>query len=362
MESSIKTIGIITFHRSYNYGSALQAYALKEYLKKIGFYASVIDYTDLNDFEQYRLFRFHSYHKSPASFFSDIAFLGAHMKRKRNFELFAQKYMNLTPKRYYNCQSLIELNDQFDAFICGSDQIWNLDCTNGINPAFFLAFAGNQKRRIAYAPSLAHTSFKKDYSHELVPYLERIDFLSVREHESISYLEQIARREVKQVVDPTLLLEYEDYEVLIKSNVNKQKYLFVYMLEDNPKMIQYCLDFAKQNKLDICYLTPRCYFNIAGKNLYGISPNDFLSYLKNASYVITNSFHATVFSIIFKKKFVTFSTASSASRMENLLHILGIEDRLHCDSILKDIDFEDVDSKLKKYRCCSKQYLEDALR
>lgn len=362
MSASIRKIGIITFHRSYNYGSALQAYALKEYLIKLGYIVKLIDYIDTDDFEQYRLFRARTYRKSPKSFVSDLVFFPAHLKRKMNFNKFANKYLNLTDKQYNNLSHLAELNNQFDAFICGSDQIWNLDCTNGINPAFFLRFVKDEKRKIAYAPSLAHTKFRKDYSQELIPYLKRLDCISVRERESVSYIEHLVGDEVKQVVDPTLLLESKDYEKLTKNVGCKRKYVFMYMLENNDEMVKFCLEFAQRNNLKIYYLTTRCFPRIRGKNLYGVTPNEFLSYIKKASYIITNSFHATVFSIVFKKKFLTFGTKNSSSRIQNLLHILDIEERMDHNCIDNDIDYDAVYSELQKFKKYSIQYLCDSLK
>lgn len=357
-------IGIITFHCSYNYGSALQAFALKTVLKNNGYKVNIIDFIYKKDFEQYRLFRTNIYYKRPKAFISDILFYNKNKIRKDNFESFAKKYFNLTQKIYYNYKDMKELNDKFDIFICGSDQIWNLDCTQGVEPAYFLNFANKDKLKIAYAPSLAHVKFAKNYDLDLKNAIKDLDYISVREESTLPLIQPLTEKKISVVLDPTLLLDQKDYELIISQNENKLEYVFVYMLEYSAELVKYCNEFSSKKGIKVIYIASNKFSGIKGKNAFGIGPDKFLKYIKEAKYIITNSFHATVFSIIFNKKFVTFTTKKSSSRMVDLLDSLGISERIYNENfnIDKDIDYDMVQKNLIDMRKSSLEYLSKALK
>ena len=359
----MKHIAIITFHCSYNYGSALQIYALKTLLEKKGYAVNVIDFIYKKDFEQYRLFRTGLYLKNPKAFIGDILFFKQNYKRKQNFETFIRKYMNLTVKKYYSNNDMKELNQKFDIFICGSDQIWNLDCTQGVEPAYFLKFADKDKLKIAYAPSLAHVKFAKNYDKDLKEAIKDIDYISVREKSTLPLIQSLTEKKIEVVLDPTLLLDPEDYNSVVGKQVINEKYIFVYMLEYNDELVNYCNNFSKASNLKVVYIANKKFSGIKGINAFGVGPDMFLEYIKNAEYIITNSFHATVFSVIFNKMFVTFATKKSASRMVDLLSGLGISERIYKQSfdMERKIDYKQVRNNLVEMRKSSMEYLDKAL-
>ena len=360
----MKNIGIITFHFAYNFGSNLQAYALKFLLENKGYNVKIINFIYEKDFKQYKLFRVNSYLKRPRSFIIDILCYNRNKIRKNNFELFAKKYFNLTQKKYYNYKDMKELNNEFDIFICGSDQIWNLDCTQGVEPAYFLKFANKDKLKIAYAPSLAHVKFTKNYDADLKNAIKDLDYISVREESTLPLIQPLTEKKVNVVLDPTLLLDQKDYELIISQNENMSEYIFVYMLEYSVELVKYCNEFSSKKGIKVIYIANNKFSGIKGKNAFGIGPDKFLKYIKEAKYVITNSFHATVFSIIFNKKFVTFTTKRSSSRMVDLLDNLGIPERIYNENfnIDKDIDYDMVQKKLIDMRKTSLEYLSKALK
>lgn len=360
----MEKIAIITFHYAYNYGSALQAYALKTLLERKKYEINIINFIYKKDFEQYRLFRTNIYYKWPKAFIADILFFNQNKKRKENFEIFAKKYFNLTQKRYYNYKDMKELNDKFDIFICGSDQIWNLDCTQGVEPAYFLKFASKDKLKIAYAPSLSHIKFSRNYNEDLKEAIKDLDYISIREESTLPLIQPLTEKKVSVVLDPTLLLDQKDYELIISREKQKSEYVFVYMLEYNDELIKYCNEFGNKRRIKIIYITNSKFSGIKGENAFGIGPDKFLKYIKEAKYIITNSFHATVFSIIFNKKFVTFTTKRSSSRMVDLLDELGISERIYNEkfNIDKDIDYDKVQEKLIDMRKSSLEYLSKALK
>lgn len=358
-------VGIITFFCSYNYGSALQAYALQYFLNKSGCDVNIIDYTYTYDFRQYYLFRTHEYLKRPQAMVADILCFSKNKKRKIAFEDFVNKYFTLT-KRYSDNDDMTELNKDFDAFICGSDQIWNLDCTNGVVPAYFLGFVDDNKNKIAYAPSVAKTKFIRNHDKEVQRYINRLDAISVREKSTVGVFQKVCSKEIKVTVDPTLLLTGTDYDKLLSSGNTKNKnYIFVYMLSKDERLLNYVSNVAKTMKKEIVYITGKLNrsFGCKAYNVYGCGPEEFLSYIKNADYVITNSFHATVFSVQFHKKFCVFPTKNGGARMIDLLTEIGLEQCIYNSNINieQDINYEEVEIKLSGLRESSIEFLRSAL-
>ena len=363
-----KNVGIITLHYSDNYGSVLQAYALQTYLEKnADLNVWIIDYIQKYDSINYKLFRTDLYRKRPQAFLADLLFFKNNKKRKSSFEQFRKNYLHITPEQYDTLEQLKSLNRKMDAFICGSDQIWNFDCTNGIDEAYFLAFADEGKKKISYAPSFGQTSFQIDEMKKIKRYLNDFDLISIREKSMKENLEEKIGRSVKCVIDPTLLLDREYYDELCKEKQNSSKYVFVYMLEENIELLKDAKQYAEKNKLNIIYIS-----NISKKsqiilkkytNAYGATPEEFLSYIKNSECVITNSFHATVFSILYEKKFCTYKTKHSFPRMLDLLENLGLSNRIFDRDFKmeKDIDYKNAKIKLNSIRKESFEYLENAI-
>ena len=357
----MRKIGIITFHRSFNYGSVLQAYALQKYINsnQLG-EAKVIDFFYEYDYKQYNLFRSYLYSAQIKSFFADLYYLKRNIKRMHNFEEFIEKYIPLTQKQYTNNMQMKELNKNFDAFICGSDQIWNLEITQGGEPAYFLDFVESNNIKIAYAPSMAHLTFDNLNEKKISNYLKSFDALSVREESTKKFIAKFTDQIVNTVVDPTLLLKKDDYEEILES-IQETDYIFVYMLENNDELLAYVKKMSIHTGLKVIYISKKQYKNISNaKNVYGASPKSFLTYIKNADFIITNSFHATVFSIIFEKKFVTFKTKKSFARMVDLLEKLELTDRLYNDEfeINNHINYSIVEKNLNELRSESIKYLE----
>ena len=347
-EILMKNIGIITFHCSYNYGSVLQAYALQKYLIKQGYNVKIIDYRSKN-YNMYHLLKLWML-KYPAKLLSENRHLNRLIKRKYNFLHFISEHMRLTEKKYLYSDDLTELNDEFNVFIAGSDQIWNPICTGGIDPNFFLSFVNDKiNKKIAYAPSLAHTSFDDRVLEEMCEYIEKFDGISVREESGKEILKNNIDKNIVVTLDPTMLLEEHDYKEIEVKPVFSKPYIFVYMLEkDDPSLIEYVYKISREKNLDIVYIHLNNIFS--GKhthNVYGCKVGEFLWYIRNAHYVVSNSFHATVFSIIYKKNFCTFKTEKSYSRMVGLLNSLGLENRIYQEEFLieNNINYKEVRDK-----------------
>ena len=361
-------IGIITFHCSYNYGSAMQAYALVERLRQFGQSPSIIDYIYKPDFRQYYLFRTWMYTKRPQAFFVDAVYLKQNMKRKKKYQIFAKKYFNLTQTKYFDGDNLSELNNQFDAFICGSDQIWNFDCTKGTVKDYFLDFASLDKLKISYAPSCGQTSFESKNIENLTERLTYLDYISVREKSILCFLEPYLNgKEAVQVLDPTLLLGVQDYEKILTPPPEKERYVYFYGLGNQKaygEAAKYAANLAEKMGIKLYYATRKNIKDMEGENVFSDGPSEFLGWVKEAEYIVTNSFHATVFSVLFHKKFMTFARTATSSRMSDLFEDIGISGRLYTGDqrIEEEINYDVIDEKLELLRNKSDLFLKNALR
>lgn len=328
-------IGIVTFHAAENFGSALQAYALERVLKDKGYSPEIINCILDEDMKQYRLFRTSIYKERPRAFIGDILYLKRNIQRKISFKRFRSNYLKISTEIYHaGRDDLSCLNEKYDVFICGSDQIWNLNCTKGLVSDFFLKFVNDDKIKISYAPSMP-TRVPERYYGELKKALKRFDAISVRENQTVEYLknEVGVENDIIKTVDPTLLLDarvYIDTFKLVKEN---KKYIFVYILPDAEKVqdiIDYANKTAKKTGLKIRYVFMRKIKEFANQEyLLGIGPREFLQQIYNATYLITNSFHATVFSLQFEVPFCVFQRSGSKSRMIELLTALDMRKNIY---------------------------------
>ena len=355
-------VGIVTFHVSYNFGSALQAYALQTLVSSLGHEASIVNYLSL-DFELYKLF-------SPLHPRRDVRTLlnlRGYLGRRVAFRDFSEEHFKLTKNTYtYKDEtSLSELQADFDCFVCGSDQIWNLNCTRGAVGPFFLSFAGD-KRRVAYAPSLGRTSFDpENFDKEKVArLLADFDFLSVREAETLPLFQSLVDKPIDGVLDPTLLLDATDYEAILSEPPVEGEYIFMYLLRKCPELVESTIAMARETGKKVVYVSERNLPIPNGVNLFGIGPSEFLALIANAGCVMANSFHAAVFSVLFRKAFRVFATDKTGSRMRDLLGNLGIPERcVACEdsSTITDVDWDDVEGRLESLRAHSMDYLRRAL-
>lgn len=354
-------VGIVTFHCSYNFGSALQAFALQETIRLLGHDVRIIDYRS-KDFNSYHIIR----PLRPWTIPGSLVRLSPLLKRRTAFRSFWNECFSLTDERYsyLDERKLNKLQRDFDAFVCGSDQIWNLDCTNGAVGPFFLSFAG-ERRRVAYAPSLAHTSFsEKTFNKELISeLLDRFDWLSIREEETLQLFQPLVKKKIEVVSDPTLLLAPEHYKSLISPRLVAEPYIFVYLLRDCPELVESARRAAAAG-VKVLYVSERDFAIPNSENMFGIGPREFLSLIYHADSVMANSFHAVVFSVLFHKPFRTFATDSSGSRMRNLLNLLHLGGCLSTEvnpDCPGDIDWATVDDALADLKADSMDYLRRAL-
>lgn len=366
-------VDLITLHNVKNYGSALQTYASQKILQNLGYEVEVINYSrkDLLDENvlNTRIATSSIFSKNFFTKFIGKIFLKNSIKKQNKvFNSFLNENINLT-RKYSSYEELLENIPQADIYCTGSDQVWNSDWNKGIEKAFFLEFVPEGKKRISYAASFGKNQLDKseiDITREM---LQKYDHISVREKSAKDIIENLGISNVTQVLDPTLLLDKNDWMEL-KTNIkyNKNRYILVYQLNTkNPEFDNYVKNLAKVKNMPIIRISNVLYQMFKyGDFDYCPSVNEFVTYFLNAEYIVTDSFHATAFSINFNKKFLSIFPKKFSTRLQSILELVGLEERRVVDYndfslIDREIDYDKVNKIIQLEREKSINYLKKAL-
>lgn len=379
-------IAIITWFENLNFGTALQAYALQKYLKdSFGADVSLINYSpnkkdQLHSIKQktHRL-AYRAFKKIKSCFYDEYkrydklmetTYFEEKVKRESLFNSFLAENIAFT-ERVKSREDLNGLNNEFDLFICGSDQIWNPINLNGV---YFLDFV-KEKIKLSYAASFGMNYIPKYADDYIREYLKDFKGISIREGTCKNELEKITDKKVSVVCDPTFLISPESWEKLQSQNSFDKKYFVTYFLGDtkfNRKAIK-----SAESKFHLSNLIiPNTEYavNISKKENIALGPKDFISAIYNSEFVLTDSFHAVCFSIMFKKNFCVlekqkgYNPFRQNSRIESLLNILGISERFVKNSsrlekaMSTPIDYNAVYKRLDKYIEASKCYLGECIK
>ncbi|WMJ85818.1 polysaccharide pyruvyl transferase family protein [Anaerocolumna sp. MB42-C2] len=372
-----KKIGIatITFTKEesvdFNYGNILQNYALSTYLKKQGYSVDTIYYTS-SYYEELTSLISHKYQFEIKQFADDIVRIykrklywnvlqGKREVRKNKFNLFIEENIKYSVDKYNIKSNLKELDTLYDAFITGSDQVWN-PYYEGSNEFYYLYFAKKGKR-ISYAPSIAVDAIPELIREKYAEWISNIDYLSIREKSGQILLKNLYGFEAKIVCDPVFLLDKKQWsQISVDVNINK-KYFLIYILGKKTVSI----------KKNICMLEKR--YNIKGIDVYSkdeiesmfAGPKEFLGLIKNAEFVFTNSFHGAALSTIFEKSIVISDRVGGErmnSRIDDLLALIDAPNR-EIQYILKNPNLIEMKfnnkNKLDMLINDSKEFLNNAL-
>ena len=376
-------IGLVSVHNP-NYGSMLQTYALHTYLNGIGADNEIILYTKKNDLRQMRrLMNIQLVLMKGRVVYRDIYCKLFHSDiskqlslRMSKFEDFKNKHFKFS-RNHIGWKDLLTTNQDYDTFIIGSDQVWN---PINIGTDFFnLLFTEDKKYRISYASSFGVSCIPNSQIKKTKQYLERIQCLSTREKTGVEIIKDLTGRDAELVCDPTLLVSKNLWDKLKgeKRFIN-EKYIFCYFLGNNPEH----RDFANRFKdktgyklvalqhLDELILSD---VNFADIKPFDVGPAEFVNLISNAEFVLTDSFHGTIFSLLYHKRFFTFSRFESSSkgstnsRVISLLEMMGVKEH-HIkatqaidDCLNVEADFDLIDKKIDIFRQKSREYLHKAL-
>ena len=363
-----KDVGILTYHTGYNYGASLQAYALMITIKKMGFSCEIINFETERFLASREMFsRKPTRLKEVIKIASRLPYYGDLKERQRLFDSYTNEYLDISPL-YRSEQEVIAHSTEYKCIVCGSDQIWNLSQNDSpaANPLFFLNFPKTQ-RRISYAASFGiwvkDASDKEDV---FLPWLKQFDSISVRETSGVEYVKSLGL-DCKLCLDPTLLLDAQDYDHICVERLIPEKYVLLFSWMCTEDVIQAAKLVGKELKLPVYNIVPppRAMFKGIKRKL-DVGPSEFLSMIKYAEFVVTNSFHGAAFSITFEKPYVSIVTGKADLRMKSLLEQLGLKKHLvsnknlNINELMK-IDYSAVREKKISLRKDSLDYLKNAL-
>lgn len=373
----MKTIGIITYHHYYNYGTMLQAFALQEKVEQLGYQAELIDFKQDNSLSRYemlklRIKRMPVYIKERKKYRA-LADSREKIKEKNElFEQFYKTYLHVGKKKYTTTQQLMENPPVYDGYVVGSDQTWNPFVANSPE-AFFLPFVENKSKKGSYGPSSAVKSLSDEKEKEYRKKLSNFSFLSCREQDGAQLLSRITQKEVKCVLDPTLLLSAKEWGKYCEFEIPKEPYILVYFLGEKSEHRRAVEKIQKLTNWKIISL-PAAYLEMENndyKKVWG-GPKEFLSLIRGAALICTDSFHGTMFSINFQRNFFSFCKSSDSeessenSRLYSALNIFGLSNRIihNMDNLTAEdisIDYKNVIPILEEQRRDSIEYLENML-
>lgn len=373
-------IGIITFHCADNYGAVLQCYALKKYLENSGQDVEIINYAPKYLTKRYKLL------PSPKLILKKILQKGIvytwkniihisiqnypnKVERKKKFEEFRRQHIGINGKKIKKIFK--ETHFPYDIYIAGSDQIWNPTSNNG-DTTYCLDFVDDNAKKVSYAASIG-TFDIGGYKETMSQYLQRFDAISIREKSFKSLVEEMSKKKVSVVLDPVFLLDEKDWEILAEKDKKfSGKFIFMYVFNKDDEAISLANYLSKKYNLPVIhfyYGALRKKLEIDGQCFFYDGPIDFLWYIKHAEYIVTNSFHCTAFSLIFKKEFYTYLFLDRGSRITDLLEKLNLQDRFCTGRAPEDIitnvnkiNYDAVDAIFTELKQNSFNYLDNIIK
>lgn len=363
----MRKIGIITTSHAINYGAVLQAFALRYTLIHLGADVSIINYCGDENIAGRKIYRVPE--NIVKVIYNMLVFIQPGYKKHRKeliglFDDFKQKKLCINTSLLKN-KDQIEKSAEYDTLICGSDQIWNLNLFDDEN--YFLCFAEKKPHVRCFAYSVSVTEhMTQEQEKKIFDRTRHFRGISIRENSETEWLSKVVKKQVLNTIDPVFLLTAEQWDKVLSDNCSIDKivsndYIFIFMIShcsDDQKIIDgLCL--GKGLKRVVLNLHPLTYFT-GDRIIRTVSPEQFVALIKNAKTIITDSFHATAFAIIYNKEFYNIRRSKRNSRIENLFTIFKIEDRFIDTSKHKskfDIDYQTVNLRLTEERNYSIKYL-----
>ncbi len=328
-------VGVLTFfYNTTNYGGMLQAYALTKVLTDLGISVEQIRY-DINSAssmkKKIRRFARKCYCliTNPIGYIHDLKIRGYIELKKKAFFEFARENVPYSSE-VYSDETIKESSNLYDGFVAGSDQIWS-----GSSKVYFLEFVQDNKIKVSYAASISRDNLSEKQKKIIGPYLTKFKGISVREEKAKELLMDIGIHS-DVVLDPTLLIDPDEWGKISSNRLIPEKYAFCYLLGDNSEQRKAVAEYAKKNAIKTVFIPfMNNHYSNSDQNfgdikIYSPSPKDFLSLIKYADCVFTDSYHASIFSCLFQKDFVVFNRTSiygsMSSRFNDLLSMFNLSD------------------------------------
>lgn len=379
----MKKIGIITVQKApENYGACLQCYALWKFITNQGHHCEMIDlvrpwspeYIESKRFKEKKTkAKIPFYRKIVRNILHPKASVGSVPVENKNFKEF-NALMDYS-KTYYSVDSLYENPPSYDVYVAGSDQIWN-PLMPFINEPYFLTFVPKGKKKISYASSFAVKEIPEGRWADNSSWLTDYDAISVREHSGVDIVKNSFGRDATIVADPTMLLERTEWENMLVKPQLQEKYIFVYTLQYNQQIVDKAICLAKERGLAV-YVVVSATTGTKPEPREGLrivttaGPKEWLGYIHSAEYIITDSFHGSVFSFLFSKKLLTVCTNKKVSeRLTTLFGSFSLSSNLidvEQFKLMNNLDranypFNDVEKAIDNLRNKSASFLVNALK
>ena len=385
----MKPIGLVTCYFHHNYGSMLQAYATEMIIQHMGFpFQTIACKAPINYMQENK-----NLYIIKKMLIADWKMRLGKMKierakkenpmfaknweiRNKAFDQFAETFFHVSPY-CKNREELTKMADNYSAFLVGSDQLWRTDSVE--HGYYTLEWVPDHIRKIAYSTSIGVKEVPWFQVEKNKRFMNRFDHIALREQSACDLVYKLTGRKVPVVLDPTLLFTGDQWlGIQQQEPLTNGKYIFCYLLGDNPSQREFIKNMKEKTGYKIVALQQLDEYipsdeGFADEAPY-VGPREFLNYIRNAEYVFTDSFHCSVFSILYKKNFFTFSRfaegakQSTNTRIDNLLHITGLEERrMTNDMTIEEVvnfkrNFDGVDEKLNALRKSSMDYLYNAFK
>ncbi len=364
----MKKIGLLTFQNADNYGAMLQAYALKNVLQKVGCTAHILNYYNPKLQKEYKgipIFK-----KNIKDLIYPLKLLLFPILRlfiSVKFKNFRKKYLLDTPPIYSNI--IKNYNKEYDAFICGRDQVFNPRITN-FDKNYFLDFVQDKNKCFSYAASFG-LSYEKLTDKEklfIKSNLQNFRCLSLREKQGVDIVSKLSNIKTEVHIDPTFLLNKNQWKnISIKQKYTN--YILLYFMRSDIELFNFAKNLSSKTGYKLIFISHGISFK---KNINAVyikpNPSEWISLFLNAKYIITNSFHGLCFCINFNKQFfvgLSHKTSKTSSRLENLLDLMNLRDRV-IDNVGSDynksIDWDNVNKIIDKEREKSMNYLKEIIK
>lgn len=358
-------VGILTFHDALNYGAVLQAYALQSYLSEIrNNKVEIINYRPENRPKfQPSVFKASNFIKQIVGNCIIAYYRRSFKLRDKRFLQFSTKYHNLSNRVYTSLDDFNKYCHDYSVLIAGSDQVFNPKKDSQV---YYLGFNANGCKRIAYAPSIGLVELSPEQKAMIRPWVNNFDALSCRESEGAKLLSSISHSDVPVVCDPVCLISKQQWHT-IAERPNYDNYIFVFDLNGGKPLFDLAVKLKRQTGLPIVYSSLKAihpYVN-ASRIRHDLGPAEWLGHIINASYVVTDSFHGTMLSLVLGIPVLCkIAVASTSSRITTIMSRLGINDQL-VENIekfnIKNVKFSDYQKILSEFIKDSKDYLNSAL-
>ena len=352
-------IGILTYFFASNYGAALQAWALAQLLREAGAQAELINYRCPALARPYALDQIAA--KGAGGYLLGVAGHLARLPRRGKFSSFVET-MPLSPS--VTRRELPQLGREYDAFLTGSDQVWNCQ-VNGGDPTYLLDFVPPGVARLSFSASFGFSHLPPGQEEFYRRHLQKFENLSVREESGAKIIGQLLGRRAQVTLDPTLLLPGEAWEALAAGEpADRAPYILVYQLGFSSAMLDFARQLREKTGYPIQVVSLPLGRPLRARWRMDAGPAQWLRLIRDAEFVVTDSFHGTVFSILFHKRFFTETGGSiqkTSGRIGHLLSTLGLEGRIlspgQLDSFSREIDYSGVERRLEREREASLRYL-----